>query len=188
MSDAGFDLLDSPQPPGSLHPGVRVKLIKQVLREADASIRLQEFFGRPASDKLALVHKDRQFKFISAGEVGLSGEQEKEFHKIIKDITVKHNKGGPPAAGGKQAPAGQQPADTHPGVRIKLLKQILRDVDGNPRLQEMFGRPASDKLALVHRDGQFQLTNSREIDLTGEQEKEFHEIIKTIIPKHKKRK
>jgi len=85
-------MMDAPKPPGELNPGVRLKLVKQVMREIDANIRLQKIFGRPVTDKLALVHKGKQFHFVNAHEIDLTDEQEKELLEIVEKILKKHKK------------------------------------------------------------------------------------------------
>ena len=90
MADNGAEMMDPPKPPGRLYPGVRVDVLKSVIRETDANIRLVELFGKRPSNKLALVHKDKQFHLVNAHDIDLTNEQEKEFLAITQKIMSKY--------------------------------------------------------------------------------------------------
>ena len=94
MTDRKPEMLDTPKPPGSLCPGVRVDVIKKVIREIDSNQRLSEIFGERPSNKLALVHKGKQFFFVNAHDIDLTDEQEREFLAIVQKIMSKYNKKG----------------------------------------------------------------------------------------------
>jgi hypothetical protein len=82
--------LEPPKPPGDLYPGVKLRVIKRIIREIDANVRLTEIFGKPASDRLALVHRGKQFVFVNNHEIDLSDDNEREFEAIMKNIYSKY--------------------------------------------------------------------------------------------------
>jgi len=92
MSGGEPEMLDTPDAPGKLYPGVKVSLIKAVIREMDASGSLKELLGPKPTDRLALVHKGKQFTFTPGRDVTLTGEQKKVFAAELKRVMSKHNR------------------------------------------------------------------------------------------------
>lgn len=66
-------------------------------------------------------------------------------------------------------------------IRCDVLVDIIEELDSNPELQEIFGRPVSEALIVVADGNDLRIEDGGSIELTEEQSKRFLDILNRII-------
>lgn len=66
-------------------------------------------------------------------------------------------------------------------IRCDVLVDIIEELDSNPELQEIFGRPVSEALIVVADGNDLRIEDGGSIELTEEQSKMFLDILNRII-------
>jgi len=84
--------LNPPEPPGKIHPGVKLDVLRKIADELDADPELQSIFGSPVSSKIAFIDKEGVFRIIEAGEIPLDNRQKEIFVSKLNVIIGKYRR------------------------------------------------------------------------------------------------
>jgi len=67
------------------------------------------------------------------------------------------------------------------GIRMDVLDNIIDDLNNNDELQRIFGEPVSKSLVVVADSNDLRIEDGGVVELTGEQEKRFLDILDEVI-------
>ncbi|OYT41132.1 MAG: hypothetical protein B6U86_03130 [Candidatus Altiarchaeales archaeon ex4484_43] len=67
------------------------------------------------------------------------------------------------------------------GIRMDVLDNIIDDLNNNEELKAIFGEPVSKALVVVADNNDLRIEDGGVVELTGEQEKRFLDILDEVI-------
>lgn len=70
------------------------------------------------------------------------------------------------------------------GVRMSALEGIIKDLNKNPALKEIFGIPVSEALMVVADNNDLRIEDAGMIDLSEQQIKKFLQILDKVVARH----
>ncbi len=67
------------------------------------------------------------------------------------------------------------------GIRMDVLEDIIRDLNDNPDLQKIFGKPVSKSLVVVADNNDLRIEEGGAVNLSDADSKRFLEILDSVI-------
>ena len=69
------------------------------------------------------------------------------------------------------------------GIRLDLLRSVMDDIDGSPKLKVMFGSPVCSKLGIVSMENDLKIAEGGLVKLSEADKKKFLDELNTILKK-----
>jgi hypothetical protein len=143
----------------------------KVIKEIDENAELQEIFGNPVSEALAVIAENGDLVIEDGGAVSLREEEKERFLAVLGSI-VKHRSHHKSSGGG----------DTERiRVRCDILAAIINELDRNGELKAIFGGSVSEALVVIAEGDDLRIEVGESVKLTEGQSSVFLGILNRVV-------